>query len=149
MDEVVRERQTAPSAEMTPRSAELMGVEVRESPMGGVGVFALRPFKIGEVVLRWDIAHRIRRLDVPSLSPEEQHFLVPFDQEWVILMQPPARYVNHSCASNTLPQGFCDVAVRSIAAGEEVTSNYLATNETLSFVCHCGAPNCVSQAAGR
>ena len=31
-------------------------VEVRESPVGGVGVFALRLFKPGEVVLRWDIS---------------------------------------------------------------------------------------------
>jgi len=117
-------------------------VEVRASCIHGRGVFALRAFKAGEVVLRWDVSQTLPREGVASLPEQERVYTHPFDAERVILVRPPERYVNHSCDSNTVVRGFCDVAVRDIAAGEEVTSDYSLDGSGASFACACGAEGC-------
>lgn len=62
-------------------------------------------------------------------------------------MQPPARYVNHSCNANTYVKNFSDVANRDIKKGEEITGNY--SNEEVeeiiprkTVVCKCGSKKC-------
>jgi len=121
------------------------GVEVRTSPISGRGVFARRPFRKGQVVIAWDITHRVLREQIDSLSAEQREWLAPYDEKWLILMQPPACYVNHSCTANTAPCNFCDVATRDIALGEEITSDYRLLGTKPAFECHCGAANCMSR----
>lgn len=61
----------------------------------------------------------------------------------IIVQAAPAKYVNHSWDPNTFVLDFCDVALRDINAGEEVTSDYsddLAPNEMMP--CLCGSRNC-------
>jgi hypothetical protein len=61
-------------------------------------------------------------------------------------------FLNHSCD----PNGYIDTAdrtlrsLREIAAGEEITFNYLATESRLAapFRCSCGAANCFGQIRG-
>lgn len=57
-------------------------------------------------------------------------------------MQAPEKYVNHSCEPNTTAKGFCDVAIRNIKKGEEITGNYEETAGGASFKCSCGSTNC-------
>jgi hypothetical protein len=118
------------------------GVEVRRSPIHGVGVYARRAFEAGEVVLRWDTSRRLTAGEAASLPEEERRYTHPFDDGTTLLMQPPERYVNHSCDNNTAVRDFCDVAVRRISEGEEVTSDYSADGSGSRFVCSCGAGNC-------
>jgi len=117
-------------------------VEIRRSGIDGLGAFALRPFRAGEVVLRWDTSERVPRSRVPDLPDSEKKYLHPYDEESLIVVQPPERYVNHSCDNNTVVRDFCDVAVRDIAAGEEVTSDYEADGAGLKFECRCGSAEC-------
>jgi SET domain-containing protein len=117
-------------------------VAVRESPIHGWGVYAVRAFEAGEVVLRWDVSRRLTGAELASLPEEERRYTHPFDGETAILVQPPERYVNHSCDNNTEVRDFCDVAVRHIAPGEEVTSDYSADGSGSRFACSCGAVNC-------
>lgn len=54
-----------------------------------------------------------------------------------------ARYINHSCQASCIETGFdFEIAVRDIAAGDELTDDYGTLNITSSFHCHCGSPDC-------
>ena len=91
---------------------------------------------------------RISKTDAESRPWEEQQYFQPYDDKTVIVMQPPACYVNHSCDNNTEVRGFSDVAVRDIRAGEEITSDYRSDGAEQSFVCQCGSPNCCGKLGG-
>lgn len=116
-------------------------IEVRESSICGRGIFAKRRFESGEVVLRWNINELIARAEIDRLSPEERHYLLNFDGDRCFVVQPPERYINHSCDPNTTMGKFCDVAIRPIEIGEEVTSDYQDSSH-VTFRCSCGAKNC-------
>ena len=98
-------------------------IEIRPSAIDGMGVFALRSFQPGDVVLRWDVSHLIRKADTSQLPETERHYTHPFDNDGLVLVQPPERFVNHSCDNNTEVRDFSDVAIRDIHPGEELTSN--------------------------
>jgi len=84
----------------------------------------VRNFRQGEVVLRWDVTHLIEHEELASMPERGRLYTHPFDENRLIVVQPPERYVNHSCDNNTVVRDFCDVAVRDIDAGEEITSDY-------------------------
>ncbi len=117
-------------------------VEIRSSQIEGRGLYALRNFAPGEIVLRWDVSQLIAKDLLESLPREERRYLHPFDERCLMIVQPPERYVNHSCNNNTEVRDFCDVAIRPIATGEEITSDYGADGSGSKFVCRCGAENC-------
>ena len=117
-------------------------VEVRPSPIHGMGVFARSAFEPGEIVLRWDISRLITKEECALLSERERLYTHPFDEERMIVIQPPERFVNHSCNNNTVVRNFCDVAIQSIAPGEEITSDYSTDGSGSQFVCSCGFENC-------
>jgi hypothetical protein len=77
-------------------------VVVGPSPVHGLGVFAVRDFREGEVVLRIDDsrvvddAHPLR----PDLGEREEH-RDDLAEGRVVLMKSPERHVNSSCAANT------------------------------------------------
>jgi len=117
-------------------------IEIRQSGISGRGVFARRRFRRGETIFRWDLSRKIRRDQIGLVSAEERHFLNPFDEEFLLLVAEPERYVNHYCANNTRVEHFTDVVVRDILPGEEITSDYRSGGATIDFVCRCGAANC-------
>ena len=64
-------------------------------------------------------------------------------------------YVNHSCSPNCCLdfKGWDLVALRYIQKGEELTFNYNSSEfdlveQSCSFQCRCGAPNCVGEVKG-
>jgi SET domain-containing protein len=115
---------------------------VKNSKIHGKGVYAAKDFKKGEIVLRWDLSNKLTKEQVEKLSKEDKKYVAYFNNEY-ILMQPPARYVNHSCDSNTYSKDFCDVAKRDIKNGEEITGDY-SENESPGFKmkCNCRSKNC-------
>lgn len=117
-------------------------VEVRKSSIHGLGLYALRDFRVGEIVLRWYLSQLISKDELLSLPEQERKYTHPFDSERILIVQPPERYVNHSCDNNTEVRDFCDVAVRNIAASEEITSDYSSDESGSKFNCSCGAKNC-------
>lgn len=118
-------------------------IEVRPSVIHGLGVFAKRAFKKGETVLAWDTSHTISPNEYEQLSSKEKGFVAKLGHK-LVLMQAPAKYVNHSCDPNTnATEEGKDVAIRDIAAGEEITSNYAADLPPGEILpCICGAKNC-------
>lgn len=110
------------------------------------GVYAVAPIRHGELIAMWGgevvpqesfdtLPDRLRRL---SIQVEEGLFLVALNEG-------PADYVNHSCDPNGGLSGQIGlVAMRDIAAGEEITFDYATSDSTDydEFTCECGSPNC-------
>jgi SET domain-containing protein len=113
-------------------------VAVKKSRIEGKGVFAARDIRKDEVVLKWDLSQKLGKKDFLKL-PEKKY--VSYSRGKLTMMQPPERYVNHSCNPNTKVKDFCDVASRSIKKGEEITSDYSA-DSLEGFKCNCGSENC-------
>lgn len=115
-------------------------IEVRDSLISGRELFATALITKGSTVLSWN-PKVLAREEADKLSNyERKHYLVP-EGEMTLWMQPPERYVNHSCEPNTHVVGRSDVALRDIQPSEEITSDYMGEG-TESFKCHCGSASC-------
>lgn len=115
-------------------------IEVRDSLISGRGLFATVLITKGKIVLLWN-PKVLSREEAEKLSEyEKKHYLYP-EGEMMLWMQPPERYINHSCEPNTHVVGRSDVALRDIQPGEEITSDYMDVG-TEGFKCHCGSASC-------
>lgn len=132
-------------------------VERRRSPIGGYGLYAIEAIAKDETVTR-DAGRIITLEEFHGLTVEEQTYcyflddrflLCPFDfsaptDEW---------FVNHSCDANmgVTAERTC-VAIRDIAAGEELTYDYAMTecesDWELDLECRCGSPACRRRITG-
>jgi SET domain-containing protein len=118
-----------------------MKIEVRDSAIGGKGVFATEDIKAGEVIINWH-PMVINEEQLKKLASEDRHYLIKVEAGRYYLMQDPEKYVNHSCSPNSKVVGDSDVAISDIEGGVEVTSDYGKEGNMLSFECNCGANNC-------
>ena len=128
-------------------------VDVRASPVQGLGVFARRCFEAGAMIRRVNI---VREITVQSpLRPELgelfEHCAYPEDR--VVLYGFPDRHFNHSCDPNAYESYERDAplirARRAIVSGEEITIDYnvnLAGGD--SWPCRCGAARCRGETLG-
>lgn len=119
-------------------------VEVKESPIHGLGVFATREIKRGETILSWH-PKILTPLQVEQLTETERQKYLYVENGIIYLQQEPERYVNHSCDPNSYVKDQCDIALRDIHPGEEITSNYLnqgAGSAPDKFICNCHSPKC-------
>lgn len=124
-------------------------VDVRESPIDGMGAWAAEPVparrKIGEIrgesisVAEARIrATRSERIMIVELSEKKA---IDFSRS-----ADPMRYTNHSCRPNArlcIRQGRVEFyALRDIAPGDEITVDYGETHHEGRLACRCGAPGC-------
>jgi len=114
---------------------------VKKSKINKKGIFANRNFKKDEVVLRWN-SKPLKVSEVKKILVEKRHYLYKDINNEYFLMQSPEKYVNHSCDPNTETKKQCDVAIRSIKKGEEITSDYTKQGSSTSFICNCGNDKC-------
>lgn len=122
--------------------------EVRKSKIEGRGVFALRDFNSGEIVIAWDTSNTLSDAQYERLPEDQRRYVTRYNGEWLYMLE-PARFVNHSCDSNTVPLRGNDVAVKEIHAGEEITSDYrpvMSQGERME--CRCGAVSCMGYIVG-
>jgi uncharacterized protein len=66
---------------------------------------------------------------------------------WINTKESPFKFINHSCDPNTFIQGKrVVIALKNIAAGEEVTMDYSLTEADPDYTvpggCHCGSRKC-------
>lgn len=135
-------------------------IEVRTSPLHGLGVFALRPIEAGTRVIEYlgeRISHEEADRRYEGKSADDNHtFLFIADDTTVIdagVDGNEARFVNHACDPNCesvieSSRVFID-AIRAIAPGEELTYDYQIQREAgdppdidAIFACRCGLPRC-------
>ena len=115
----------------------------------GLGLFADKNFKKGDVVLKF----KADIVDAKHASPEavrigEHKFL---DTKWLV----PEAFINHSCSPNTTidVKKYRYTAIKNIRKNEEVTFDYLTTEYDMKksgedFKCECGSRNCYGQIKG-
>lgn len=140
------------------RSSEPL-VEVRDSPVHGRGVFALRRMRKGQRIIEY-IGERISHSEADTRYDERSEhphvLLFTVDKHIVIdggIGGNDARFINHSCDPN------CDTcvqdgrvfveALRTIKPGEELLYDYQLdrpgryTKKVLEqYRCRCGSPKC-------
>ena len=113
---------------------------VKKSKISKKGVFAARDFKKGEVVLKWK-PKILGKSKIEELRDDQKHYIHKVGKNKYFLMQSPEKFVNHSCEANTRVKNRCDVAIRDIKKGEEITSDY-GKDGPVSFECRCGSKKC-------
>jgi SET domain-containing protein len=145
---------------MADTGAEAPLIEVRDSPLHGLGVFAARRIPRGTRVIEY-LGERVshteadRRYDHKDVG-DNHTFLFIVDARTVIdagVDGNEARFVNHSCAPNCESvienQRVYIDAIRSIEPGEELTYDYQIQREAddppdidAIFACRCGFERC-------
>ena len=121
----------------------------RESPIHGRGLFAVAPVARGEVVCvkggyifdREKLKELQPRLGPAEIQIGEDLFIGPVvdgEREGAMI------FSNHSCEPNIGVAGqIVFVALRDIAAGEELTHDWATTDDDdYELECRCGAASC-------
>lgn len=122
-------------------------VEIRSSSINQFGMYAIEDISKGEMVFIKG-GHIVKREEFFASSVINSY--LPISDEYYMAAITPEEeeqiklYNNHSCDPNCGMHGeITFVAIRDIAAGEELTIDYaFVDNEDYSFECHCGSPNC-------
>lgn len=130
-------------------------LEVRAAPhKGGFAVFAREALQKDELICVWT-GRAVTFEQLQRLSPlERSHTLQVDDQVYLAplgLEEEPADFINHSCQPNAGIRGQISlVAMRPIAAGEEITFDYAMADSTPydEFDCACGSPLCRGRVTG-
>jgi len=118
------------------------------NPTVGWGVFAQRPIPLGTITwVRDPLDQSLARQQANCLPDILQSALRRFafldDRDDIILCWDLARYINHSCEPTCLTTHWgAEVAIRNIAAGEELTDDYGLLRLQSPFPCACGRPAC-------
>lgn len=121
-------------------------LEVRPSPIEGLGLFARAPIRAGEVVIRWggtiapvsELENLIRRERYDCAALTEDSMIV-FDEG------DPVIHGNHSCDPNLWMAGQLEISARrDIAPGEEATIDYATMSDSAHWLmpCSCGTASC-------
>lgn len=135
-------------------------VEVRNSPVHGSGVFALRRIRKGTTIIEY-LGDRVSHEEVDEryadkLETDSHTFLFTVNSKIVIDAGSngnDARFINHSCDPNcesTIKNKRVFIeAIRTIQPGEELNYDYAigrdpedAPNVDEIFACRCGAAAC-------
>ena len=141
---------------MTPLTYRSPKTEVRDSPIQGRGLFARGPIAAGEIVAvkgGYVLAAEEWRALEPVLGPAE----IQLTEDLVIApVRPEERegamlFTNHSCEPNIAMQGqIVFVAMRDIAAGEELTHDWATTDDgDYTMTCRCARPSCRGTITGK
>jgi hypothetical protein len=117
-------------------------VVVGDAGHKGLGGFAARPFRAGQVLLRFR-GRVVHRDELPALTPWEGEHLGELTQDTYQVLPPPRCYLNHACDANAVSDADTVYARRDIAAGEEVTLDYRVNawddGGVWEMACRCGA----------
>jgi uncharacterized protein len=118
-------------------------LEIRATESHGWGLWALRIFVPGDIVMR---AHSLTTTTVQGRHS------VQMDWQTHVHWDLPARFVNHTCGNanvglrvqeNGRIEWFDFVALREINVGEQILWDYETTEyEIHDFVCSCGSAHC-------
>lgn len=130
--------------------------EVKPSPIEGRGLFASTAIAAGEIVAvkgghvltgaEWRALERT--LGPADIQIAEDLFIAPATPEE---REGGMLFTNHSCDPNIALQGqIVFVAMRDIAAGEELTHDWATTDDgDYTLACGCGSPRCRGTITGK
>ncbi|MBN2422374.1 SET domain-containing protein [Candidatus Woesearchaeota archaeon] len=120
----------------------MSSVIVKDSKIQGRGVFADKDFKKGDIVMKWDASMILTEKEAKKIPARYKKYLVFFKGKY-IMAQYPEKYLNHSCEPNTKEGNLCDIAIRDIKKGEELTTDYsINSPPQLKMKCNCKSKKC-------
>ena len=142
---------------MHPLSYRSPKTQVRASPIHGRGLFATAEIVKDEIVAvkggHIIDGKELRETVAPSLGSveiqiDDDLYISPVSLEE---REASILYSNHSCNANLGIRGeITFVALRDIAAGEELTHDWCMTDDgDYILSCNCGAPNCRGKLTGK
>ena len=125
-------------------------IQIKKSGIEGMGVFATMDFKKGDLVYSFQKGKIVGVADIQNILEQEKRYLDKIGDDEFEIIEPPARYVNHSCDPNVSEKERVAYALRDVQNGEEITIDYdkIAYLEK-PFECHCGFKNCRGLVRGR
>ena len=119
-------------------------VVIQKSKGRGKGLFAAAPIKKGEEIASFD--GPIYDVKHEPWTDDILHYVIQFEKEKWRASTGIARIANHSCEPNCgIKNLFTIVAMRNIAADEEITWDYEMTENNYhgwEMDCKCGTPPC-------
>ena len=119
-----------------------MSVIIKKSKIQGKGVFAGSNFRKGDVVMKWDASMMLSKKGSQKVPIRYRKYLVLYKGKFIV-SQSPEKYLNHSCNPNTKEGNLCDIAIRSIKRGEELTTDYsIDAKDYLKMKCNCKSEKC-------
>lgn len=141
---------------MLPLTYRSPRTEVRASAIHGRGLFARAPIRCGELVAMKG-GYVLSRAHWQALQAELGPAEIQVDEDLVLApvhageREGAMLYTNHSCEPNIAIQGqIAFVAMRDIAAGEELTHDWATTDDDeYEMVCRCGRPSCRGTITGK
>lgn len=114
----------------------------------GKGVFALKDIPKGTIIVakdKFDIVlseNDFLKLD-PVLKNSMETYMYRDKNKNFVLSWDHAKYMNHSCCSNTMMTDYdIEITVKDIKAGEEITTEYGLLNIVEPYEIYCGCTNC-------
>jgi hypothetical protein len=114
----------------------------------GFGVFATEFLPAGTITYVQDSLdisldeNRYRQI-VPPLKQSVDRYAFIDQKGNRVLCWDHAKYVNHCCHANTISTGYgFEIAIRDIAAGEQITDDYGMFNLTSGMEVVCDRPDC-------
>jgi hypothetical protein len=119
------------------------GVEVRPDPeTGGLGVFAITPFKAGSW-LGFFSGYATGVRSQMSLQFGRDLFIEPGAED-------PLRNLNHACSPSARFEGRDLHADLDLDSGDRITIDYTLHEDRMAspFPCKCGSPGCLGQVQG-
>lgn len=124
--------------------------EVRPSTIHGQGIFARRIIPAGTRVIEY-LGERVSKAESLRRRQDGNFFVFIVTDEFDIdgaVSWNPARFINHSCSPNCEARNEDEriwiVALRDIAAGEELSFNYgYDLQDYEDNPCDCGARDCL------
>ncbi len=119
-----------------------MSVIIKKSKIQGEGVFADINFKKGDIVMKWNTSMTLTHKEAKRIPKRFRKYLVAYKGKF-IMSATPEKYLNHSCKPNTKEGSLCDVAIRDIKKGEELTTDYsIDAPHHFKMKCSCGSKKC-------
>jgi len=132
------------------KSYLLPKTKIKQSKIGGKGLFAISPIKKGEIIgIKW--GHIFDKNTLKKIRGEigdsyfqisDDFFIGPISKEEI---KDSMMFLNHCCEPNAGLEGnIVFIALRDIKTGEEITIDYaMCTNEDdYGFKCDCQSKNC-------
>ena len=141
---------TSPAAETGVVICETELIQFRHSRIHGTGGYARQAIPAGTRVIEY-LGERITKAESLIQCEADNVYIFDIGDEFDLngnVDWNPARFLNHGCAPNCeaeLDEGrIWIVALRDIAAGEELTFNYgYGLEDHREHPCRCGATTCV------
>ncbi len=135
-------------------------IEIKNSPLQGKGMFALKQIKKGEVVVIWGLKEWYTTKEEAENAAKDDMIVEILDDDLFTLddvdkrEDDPTHFMNHSCDCNVwFEDEVTLVARRDIETGEELTLDYAlreTTDEWIpSWTCGCKSSLCRGKFTGK